>query len=385
MRLMLCRLLGLMVLFSLSNVQAIRIKDIASLAGVRDNQLVGYGLIVGLDGTGDKTNQAPFTEQSFQSMLLAFGVHIPVGKSSQLKNVAAVALSAKLPPFSRLGQKIDVTVSSIGNASSLRGGALLMAPLKGADGKVYAVAQGSVVVSGFGAQGADGSKVTVNSTSSGSIPNGATVENTIDMPYVQNGTITFDLKHPDFTTALRIEKVINREFKLKVAKALDASAITVAIGHIQLVKDSNEVDEFINQREKSRYVPLIAKIENLEIKPGEIGARVVVNSRTGTIVIGHHVSISPVAVSHGNLSVIIKETPFVSQPQELSKGKTVVGKSSNVNVTQQSTRAFVFSPGPSLNDLVEAINRVGAAPGDLISILEAIKSAGALNADLEVI
>ncbi len=370
-----------------------RIKDITALAGVRDNQLVGYGLVVGLDGTGDKTNQAPFTDQTFQNMLLEFGINIQ-GKSAQLKNVAAVAISATLPPFSRIGQKIDVTISSLGNATSLRGGSLLMTELKGADGKVYAVAQGSIVISGFGAQGADGSKVMVNVTNSGSIANGATVEKEVDMPYAKEGYITFELKQPDFTTAERIEQVINHEFGHKVASALDASAVKVNIKNAhaawresagykgEIESPESDYDE---QAEKSRYVPLISRIENIQLDPAEVGARVIVNSRTGTIVIGHNVTISPVAVTHGNLSVIITERPYVSQPQPFSGGQTVKGTASDINVNAQASRTFVFAPGPSLNDLVEAINRVGAAPGDLIAILEAINAAGALHADLEVI
>lgn len=377
--------------FLISATYPARIKDIANLAGVRNNQLVGYGLVVGLDGTGDKTNQAPFTNQSFQNMLLEFGIRLPPGsKNSQLKNIAAVAISASLPPFARIGQKLDVTISSLGNATSLRGGTLLMSPLRGADGKVYAMSQGNVVVSGFGAQGADGSKVIVNVTSSGTIPNGATVENVIDTPFVKNGAITFEITQPDFTTAVRVEQAINHEFGYKVAQALDASAVAVRIDTLETgfsaprtyKGDYNSIDETF---EKSRYVPLISRIENIQLNPGDVAAKVIVNSRTGTIVIGHSVSIAPVAVSHGNLSVIITERPFVSQPNALANGKTVVGKASDINVSQQHNRAFVFNPGPSLNDLVQAINSVGAAPGDLIAILEAIKAAGALNSDLEVI
>jgi len=374
---------------------ASRIKDIATLAGVRDNQLVGYGLIVGLDGTGDKTNQAPFTDQAFQNMLLDFGINIQGASRSQLKNVAAVALSATLPPFSKIGQKIDVTVSSLGNATSLRGGSLLMTPLKGADGKVYAIGQGSVVVSGFGGQGADGSKIIVNVLASGSIPNGATVEREIDMPYAKDGIIIFKIAKPDFTTAERIEGVINKEYGYKVATALDASAVRVnvkSLGHHvhglsykNSYKGEYEGGVTDEESEKMRYVPIISRIENIELTPAEVGAKVIVNSRTGTIVIGRNVTISPVAVTHGNLSVIITERPTVSQATGFSNGKTVVTSASQVNVNQQSNRTFLFAPGPSLNDLVEAIDRVGAAPGDLIAILEAINAAGALHGDLEVI
>lgn len=396
MRFVRCVVTILFLLLMTSSVHPARIKDIATLAGVRDNQLVGYGLVVGLEGTGDKTNQAPFTNQAFQNMLLAFGIHIPVSTSTQLRNVAAVAISATLPPFARLGQKLDVTVLSLGNATSLRGGSLLMVPLKGADGKIYAVAQGSVVVSGFGAQGADGSKVTVNVVNSGSVPNGATVEQTIDTPFVQHGMITLELMRADFTTAERVEQAINHEFGKPVAHALDPGAITIRIGSSHQRRVAPPVGEYYKDSqeaviipddadEKSRYVPLISRIENIELNPGEVGARVIVNSRTGTIVIGHNVTITPVAVTHGNLSVIVTERPFVSQPQSFAKGHTVTGTASDINVSQQSNRTFIFAPGPSLNDLVDAINRVGAAPGDLIAILEAIKAAGALNADLEVI
>lgn len=372
------------ILLMTQNAFSARIKDIANLDGVRENQLVGYGLVVGLDGTGDNTAQAPFTEQAFQNMLYQFGIRVPAGgRSSQLKNIAAVAISATLPPFARPGQKLDVTILSLGNATSLRGGSLLMTPLKGADGKVYAVSQGSVIVSGFGAQGSDGSKVTVNVTSSGTIPNGATVENTIDTPFVKNGAITLELTQPDFTTAERVEKAINRAFGYKVAQALDARAITVRVEKLSYKDDA--YGRYEETDEKIRYVPLISRIENIELDPAEVGAKVIVNSRTGTIVIGRNVTIAPVAVSHGNLSVIVTERPFVSQPQAFANGRTVIGSASNINVTQQSNRTFVFAPGPSLNDLVSAVNAVGAAPGDLISILEAIKAAGALNADLEVI
>ncbi|MHB1947042.1 MAG: flagellar basal body P-ring protein FlgI [Gammaproteobacteria bacterium] len=378
------------LIISASAADPARIKDIAGLAGVRNNQLIGYGLVVGLDGTGDKTSQTPFTDRSFQNMLLEFGLHIPISKNDQLKNIAAVAISANLPPFGRIGQKIDVTISSLGNATSLRGGALLMAPLKGADGKVYAIAQGNVVISGFGAQGADGSKVIVNVLASGTIPNGATIEKTIETPFVQNGAIVFELIRPDFTTAERIEKAINREFGYKVAQALDASAVKVRFAQLDGYKggfsrDGYKGDIPSEDKDTSRYVPYISRIENIVLQPAETRARVVVNARTGTIVVGNDVTIAPVAVSHGNLSVIVTERPYVSQPQGFSLGKTVTGKASDLNVSQQTGRAFVFSPGPSLNDLVSLINSVGVAPGDLISILEAIKSSGALNADLEVI
>lgn len=388
------------IAISASTTSAERIKDLADIAGVRDNQLIGYGLVVGLSGTGDRVNGPNFTTQTFKNMLLQFGIRLPFGINLNLQNVAAVAINATLPPFAKLGQHIDVTVSSLGNASSLRGGELILTPLRGADGQVYAMAQGSVVVSGFGAQGGDGSKVIVNVPSSGRIPNGATVERTIDMPFIQNGEITFELHEPDFTTAQRIANAINHEFGHKAAHALDGGAISINVMDLPvdpsdaLPYNGDEVSyrdaKFgrhteLSQRMMSQYVPLIARIENLELKPAETRARVIVNSRTGTIVVGQNVTIAPVAVSHGNLSVVISETPFVSQPNAFASGQTVKGTSSNININQAQNRAFVFAPGASLNDLVTAINNVGAAPGDLIAILEAIKAAGALHADLDVI
>lgn len=367
----------LLILSVGSGVNAARIKDIATLAGVRDNQLIGYGLVVGLDGTGDKTGQVPFTDQTFRNMLLQFGIRMPEGRNVQLKNVAAVAISATLTPFARIGQKIDITVSSVGNAASLRGGSLLMVPLRGADNQIYAMAQGNVVVSGFGARGSDGSKVSVNSTATGRIANGATIEKAIEMPYVKNGFITFELNEPDFTTAQRVAETINHELGYAAAQPLDAGAVAVRVKKAGFSKD--------NFLDKNSYVPFISGIENLKLQPGETAAKVVVNSRSGTIVVGQDVTISPIAVSHGNLSISVKENPYVSQPEPLSLGRTVKGNDSDIKIAQQNNRAFVFAPGPSLKDLVDAINRVGVAPGDLISILEAIKQAGALHADLEII
>lgn len=355
---------------------AARIKDITTLAGVRDNPLVGYGLVVGLDGTGDRTNVAPFTEQSFRNMLLQFGIRMPIGQSMQLRNVAAVAVSATLPPFARIGQKIDVTISSLGNASSLRGGLLLLTPLRGADNQVYAIAQGNVVVSGFGARGSDGSKVTVNILATGRIASGATVEKTIEMPYLQDGRIVFEITQPDFTTAQRIADTINQELGYIAAQPLDAGAVAVRFNN-RISKG-----DFLNHNSQ---VSFISDLENLRVRPGNIAARVVVNSRSGTIVVGQDVTVAPVAVVHGNLTVSVTEDPNVSQPNALANGRTVVTSNSNININQQKAHAFLLNPGTSLRNLVDAINRAGAAPGDLISILEAVKQAGALHADLEII
>ncbi len=365
-----------MVVALIPQVGGTRIKDITNLAGIRDNQLVGYGLVVGLDGTGDITSQAPFTDQSFRNMLLDFGVRLPSKSNFLLRNVAAVAVSATLPPFARIGQRIDITVASLGNAKSLRGGSLLLVPLKGADNHVYAMAQGNVVVSGFGAQGQDGSKVTVNSMDTGRIPNGATVEEVVEMPYIKKGMIVFELSQPDFTTSQRIADTINKELGYSVAEPIDAGAVAVRIN-----QERNK-DNFL---EHNSYVNFISGIENLQVSPAVSAAKVIVNSRSGTIVVGQDVSISPVAVAHGNLSVSVSETPFVSQPNALSTGRTVKGSDSNVQVNAQKSRAFLLKTGASLKELVDAINRVGAAPGDLIAILEAVKQAGALHADIEVI
>lgn len=361
-----------------SSVAAERIKDLATLAGVRDNHLVGYGLVVGLDGSGDKTSQTPFTDQSFKSMLNQFGIRMPDKASMQLKNVAAVAVSANLPAFSKPGQTFDITVSSIGNATSLRGGTLLMTPLKGIDGNIYAIAQGSVVVSGINAGGSDGSKITVNVPSSGRIANGATVERSVVAAYIrEGGGLIYNLNQPDFTTAKRVADAINLMADKKIAFPYDAASVHVKVPEV-MGKDGEINDQ-------QRLVGLIAEIENVTLEPAEAAAKIVVNSRTGTIVIGQNVRVMPAAVSHGNLTVTITENPLVSQPEALSGGVTAVVPESEVAIQQQTNRAFVFAPGASLNDIVNAINRVGAAPGDLVAILEALKAVGALQAELQVI
>ncbi|KTD02071.1 flagellar P-ring protein (precursor) FlgI [Legionella geestiana] len=370
-------LMLVILLVAAVSVHAARIKDITTIAGIRENQLIGYGLVVGLDGTGDRANQAPFTDQTFRNMLLQFGIRLPEGRSGQLKNIAAVAVSANLPPFARIGQRIDVTISSLGNATSLRGGTLLLVPLRGADNQIYAMAQGNVVIPGFGAQGSNGTKVSVNSTGTGRIPNGATVEKLVEMPYIQNGYITFELNQPDFTTAQRITDTINKELGYKAAQPVDAGAVAVRTGNLGVQKD--------NFLHRNSFVSFISDLENLNVQPGEVAAKVIFNSRTGTLVVGQDVTVSPVAVAHGNLSVSISETPVVSQPQPFARGRTVVTSDSDVQINQQKSQAFLFQPGASLKEIVDAINRVGAAPDDLIAILEAIKSSGALHAELEII
>ncbi len=360
-------LFAALALFS-NAARAERIKDLTTIAGVRSNQLVGYGLVVGLDGTGDQTSQAPFTGQSLKSMLTQFGVILPPNVNPQLKNVAAVSIHTDLPPFAKPGQTIDITVSSIGNAKSLRGGTLLMSPLKGADGQVYAIAQGNLVVSGFGVGAVDGSKVTVNVPSAGRIPNGATVERSVATPFHEGGPVTLNLRSPDFTTAQRVAEAINGRLGSGIAEALDGISVRIAAPPDPL-----------------RRVSFIASLENITVEPGEGAARVVINSRTGTVVIGRHVRILPAAVSHGNITVTITAKPIVSQPQPFSLGETVVVPSAEIKVTEDNKRMFVFQPGVSLDDIVRAVNQVGAAPGDLVAILSALKEAGALRAELVVI
>ncbi|MCD8522542.1 MAG: flagellar basal body P-ring protein FlgI [Saccharospirillaceae bacterium] len=347
-------------------VQAERIKDITSISGVRTNQLVGYGLVVGLDGTGDK---APFTTQTFRNMMAEFGITLPAGVDPKLKNVAAVSVTAELPAFAKPGQRVDVTVASLGNAKSLRGGALMFTPLKGADGNIYAVAQGNLVVGGFGAEGNDGSKITVNVPSVGRIPNGASVEQTVPSHFSRGDSLIFNLDQPDFTTARAMVERINTLLGPGTAEALDATSIRVSA-----------------PRDTSQRVSYLSIIENLEIETGKERAKVIINSRTGTIVMGQNVMIEPVAVTHGSLVVTITEDFQVAQPNALAGGETVVVPQTNINIDNGGeSRMFKFGPGVSLDSIVKAVNEVGAAPGDLMAILEAMKQAGALKAELIVI
>lgn len=362
-------LLSLLLLGFLVPAHAERVEDLADVAGVRSNPLIGYGLVVGLDGTGDQTSQTPFTIQSLRNLLFQLGVTIPANVNPQLKNVAAVALRASLPPFVKPGQTIDVTVSSIGNAGSLNGGTLLMAPLKGIDGQVYAVAQGSLVVGGFGASGKDGSRISVNVPSSGTIPNGAIVERALPNGLDQGSTITLNLRQADFTTAARLAAGINSALGPNAAQALDAVSVQV-----QAPTDPNARIAFLSQ------------LQQMRVTPGDAPARVVVNARTGTIVIGQHVRVSAAAVAHGSLTVSISERTAVSQPAPFSRnGQTVTAPQSSITAEQQQAHMFLLPDSVSLAQLVEAVNQIGAAPGDLIAILEALKAAGALHADLVVL
>lgn len=348
-------------------VSAERIKDIASIAGVRSNPLIGYGLVVGLDGTGDQTTQAPYAVQSLKSMLSEFGITVPAGINPKLKNVAAVSLHAELPPFAKPGAMIDVTISSIANSKSLRGGTLLMAPLKGADGKVYAIAQGNVVVGGFGVD-KDGSSITVNVPSVGRIANGATVERSVQSSFAQGNSLTLNLHIADFTTANRVAQKINERVGAGTAQAVDGVSVKVNA-----------------PRDPAQRVAFMSLLEGFEVSPGTAAAKIVVNSRTGTIIIGQHVRVMPAAITHGSLTVTISARPQVSQPNRFSDGETVVVPRTDISVSETANPMFLFEPGVSLSDIVQAINEVGATPSDLIAILEALKESGALRASLMVI
>jgi flagellar P-ring protein precursor FlgI len=365
---LLAALAAAVFLMATAAAQAERVKDLASVQGVRQNQLVGYGLVVGLAGTGDQTSQAPFTIQSIKNMLIRYGITIPANTNPQLKNVAAVTVHADLPPFSKTGQTIDVTVSSIGNAGSLRGGSLIMTPLIGADGQVYAIAQGSLVVGGFGVSGKDGSSIAVNVPSAGRVPNGATVEKEVPNGFTHEPYVTLNLHTPDFTTSARLAEGINKLLGEGTAQSVDGVSVKVAA-----------------PADPSQRTAYLATLEAIEIEPGDAPARVIVNSRTGTVVIGSHVRVMPAAVSHGSLTVTISERASVSQPYEFSRGETVVVPESTISVSQPPARMFVFDAGVDLNDIVRAVNQVGAAPGDLVAILEALKESGALRAELIVI
>jgi len=368
-------IVGLSVICLLSSVfwsaaSAERIKDLASIQGVRDNQLIGYGLVVGLDGSGDQTTQTPFTVQSIITMLSQMGVTLPsgTGSSLQLKNVAAVTVTATLPPFSRPGQTIDITVSSIGNAKSLQGGTLVMTPLKGADNQVYAMAQGNLMVGGVGTA-AGGSKVQINHLSVGRIPGGATVEREVPTLLGQGGYIHLELNTTDFTTATRLVDTINRELSPSkdIASALDGRMIQV------------------RAPEGSARVAFLSQIENLDVDPANGMARVIVNARTGSVVMNQAVTLDICAISHGNLTVVINTDTTVSQPNALSGGETMKVSKSKIDIQADKGGVILLKRGVSLNEVVKALNSIGATPQDLLAILQAMKSAGALRAELEII
>lgn len=347
--------------------KAERLKELASIQGMRDNSLIGYGLMVGLDGTGDQTMQTPFTTQSLNNMLQQLGITVPQGVNMQLKNVAAVMVTAQLPSFTRPGQIIDVTVSSMGNAKSLRGGTLLMTPLKGVDGAVYAIAQGNMVVGGVGAS-ANGSKVQINQLNAGRIPGGATVERVVEASVGGDGAFTLELMRSDFGTAERAVEAINRQFGSGMAEAVDARVIRVRAP--------------VSPQDR---VGFLARLEGLEVTPTQAVAKVVINARTGSVVMNQAVRVNDCAVAHGSLSVVINTEPLVSQPGPFSNGRTVTSASSEISINQPGGALQMIRGGASLADVVKGLNTLGANPQDLVSILQAMKSAGALRAELEII
>ncbi|MEO2219077.1 flagellar basal body P-ring protein FlgI [Chromobacterium vaccinii] len=359
--------LASLLLASLPALSAQRLKDIANIGGVRPNQLIGYGLVVGLDGSGDKVTSSPFTGQAMTNMLNQLGVQVPPGTKIDPKNVAAVTLTATLPPFAKRGQAIDITASSIGDAKSLRGGTLLLSPLKGADGQIYAMAQGNVVVGGAGAS-AGGSSTQINQLSVGRIPGGATVEREVQTTLGDGEFIHLELQEADFTTANRAVQAINKVFGSDTARAVDGRLIEVRAPF-----DSNQRVQFLS------------RMENIAVDPADLSPLVIINARTGSIVMNQAVTLSSCAVSHGNLSVTVNNTPQVSQPNPLSGGKTVVTNQAEITINSTSGKVVGLKGGANLSQVVNALNALGATPQDLISILQAMKSAGSLKADLQII
>jgi len=360
-------LVGAGALLPATEARAERIKDLASVQGVRMNQLIGYGLVVGLDGSGDQTTQTPFTVQSITSMLGQLGVNLPPGTSLQLKNVAAVMITAQLPPFSQPGQTIDVTVSSMGNAKSLRGGTLVLSPLKGADGQIYAMAQGNVLVGGVGASTPGGSSVQINHLSVGRISAGATIERAVATQLGQDGYIYLGLNTTDFSTTRRVVDGINKKFGDGIASAIDARMIQVAA-----------------PVERDRRVEFVALLEELDVTPAESAAKVIINARTGSVIMNNRVTIDTCAISHGNLSVVITSEPIISQPGAFSSGQTVQANREQIEI-RQDKGGLTMVRGANLSDVVKALNSIGATPQDLLAILQSMKAAGALRADLEII
>ncbi|MEN9453341.1 MAG: hypothetical protein RLZZ369_2400 [Pseudomonadota bacterium] len=347
--------------------KAVRLKEIAAVQGVRANQLMGYGLVVGLDGTGDQTTSAPFTAQSLNAMLQQLGITVPNGAAMQLKNVAAVLVTATLPPFSQPGQSLDVNVSSLANAKSLRGGTLIATPLKGMDGQIYAMAQGNLIVGGAGAS-AGGAKVQINHLSAGRIPNGASVERSVPTPWLQSAVAQLDLQADDFNTAREVADTINKAKGAGVAEAINGRTISVRL-----------------PVQPGERVAFMADLENLPIDRAVPAAKVIINARTGSIVVNQAVAIGPCAVAHGNLSVTISSTPVISQPNPLSQGQTVAAEKTDIRINQEPGSLIQLPAGTKLTDVVKALNTLGANPQDLLAILQAMKAAGALEAELEVI
>ena len=346
---------------------AVRIKEVAAVQGVRSNQLLGYGLVVGLDGTGDQATQTPFTTQSLNALLQQMGVTLPAGVTMQPKNVAAVLVTAQLPAFAQPGQTIDINVSSLGNSKSLRGGTLIATPLKGADGQVYALAQGNLIVGGAGAS-ANGSKVQINHLAAGRIPDGASVERSVPTPLLDGDSLQLGVTANDYATAAAVAEAINSLKGAGTAAALDGRSVRV-----RMPPGAQE------------RLAFLAEIENLPLTLAKPAARVVLNARTGSVIFNDAVTISACAVAHGSLSVIISTTPVVSQPNALAQGQTVSGEKSEIAISQQAGALINLPTGTKLMDVVKALNALGATPMDLLAILQAMKSAGALHAEIEVI
>ncbi len=362
-------LLAVLALCAAWPAQALRIKEVAAVQGVRSNQLTGYGLVVGLDGTGDQTTQMPYTTQSLQNYLQNMGVSLPPNLTGQLqlKNVAAVIVTAQLPAFAQPGQFVDVNVSSMGNAKSLKGGMLIATPLRGADGEIYALAQGSLVVGGAGAS-SGGSKVQINHLSAGRIPQGAQVERSVPTPLHEGDSVTLGLNASDFQTARRVAQAINARMGEGRAQALDGRTVQV--------RAPNDPNARVN---------FIAELEELPIESMVPSAKVVINARTGSVVLNQAVTLGPCAIAHGNLSIVISSRPVISQPAPLSQGQTVVTQQSDIQINQDPGNIIQMPASAQLSDVVRALNGLGATLQDLLAILQAIKAAGALNAELEVI
>ncbi|HOA92794.1 MAG TPA: flagellar basal body P-ring protein FlgI [Quisquiliibacterium sp.] len=362
----------LLVALACVPAQAERIKELASVQGVRQNQLIGYGLVVGLDGSGDQTTQAPFTAQSVQSMLSQLGIQLPPGVTPQLRNSAAVMVTTQLPAYAQPGQQIDVTVSSLGNAKSLRGGTLLLTPLRGADGQIYAMAQGNLVVGGAGAA-AGGSKVQINHLSAGRVPGGATVERSVPNPALNGDAIRLELTRTDFSLVRQVAEAINRQMPAAAGTPVTAQALDARVIRVQLPIDP------------AARVAFMADLENIEVSPAQPVPKVIVNARTGSVVMNQTVALQPSAVAHGNLSVTISSTPVVSQPGPFSQGTTQVAEKTDIQIKQDGGAIMQLQASAKLADVVKALNALGATAQDLIAILQALKASGSLKADLEII
>ena len=360
-------LIAFLALFAVAApASADRIKDLGGFQGIRSNQLTGYGIVVGLAGTGD--DNLEYTVQSLKAVASRFGLQLPSTVNPGMKNAAVVLVTADLPPFAKPGQRLDITVASMGKAKSLRGGSLILMPMLGADGQIYAMAQGNLAVGGLGVEGADGSKIVINVPSTGRIPEGATVERAVATGFDTAPTLTFNLARADFTTAQNVAGAINKRLGMGSAEALDAVSIAVRAPIGADVRAT-----------------LMSQIENLDVVSAEPPAKVIVNARTGTVVINSAVRVGPAAVTHGKLTVRIDETQHVSQPGAFSSGQTATTTKSAIAVDEEKKPMFLLAPGPKLADIVKAVNAIGASPADLVAILEALKEAGALKAELIVL